>query len=151
MDVNKIINELNLRVPSIVKGIKLVKFQYCASQDFVALFYIDTIFYTDRLFLEFNHEEQLFIVAHEAMHFMIREQKRDLKNNNKNEELLNYVEDAWINQLLIKLGLTPPKDVVLIEDALNYSIDELYKMYLLRINEVKSYFCPVDIDSIIKK
>lgn len=97
MDINIITNELILKVPVIAKVTKLVKLQYFASQDFVALCHIDTIFYTDRLFSELNHEEQLFTVAHEIMHFMIREQKRDLKNKNKNEDLLNYVEDAWIN------------------------------------------------------
>lgn len=141
MDINVIINELILRFFTVFKKIKLVKFQYCVSQDFIVLFYTDTIFYTDRLFSEFNHEEQLFIVAHEIMHFIIREQKLNKKDNNKNDELLNYVEDAWINQFLIKLGLIPPKGVVLIDDALNHSIDELYKIYLSRIN----------IDNIIKR
>lgn len=151
MDINIITNELILRVPAIAKVIKLVKFQHYDSQDFVALLYNSIIFYTDKLFSEFNHEEQLFIVAHEVMHFMIREQKRDLKNKNKNEDLLNYVEDAWINQLLIKFGLTPPKGAVLIEDALNYSIDELYEMYLPKIDELKIWFNPTNIDNLIKK
>lgn len=151
MNINVITNELALKVPTIAKVIKIVKFQYCDSQDFVALLYNCIIFYTDKLFLQFNHEEQLFIVAHEIMHFMLREQKRDLKNKNKNEDLLNYVEDAWINQFLIKLGLTPPKEVVLIDDALNHSIDELYEMYLPKIDELKIWFTPINIDNLIKK
>ena len=85
------------------------------------------------------------------MYFIIRGQKRDLKNKNKNEELLNYIEDAWINQLLIKLGLIPPKGVVLIDDALNYSIDEFYEMYLPRISEIKEWINPINTDDILKK
>jgi len=140
---------LTLRIPIIAKIIKLVKFQYCDSQEFIAIFHKDNIFYTDRLFSDFNHEEQLFTIAHEIMHFVIRQQKRDLKN--KNEDLLNYVEDAWINQLLIKFRLLPPKGVVLIDDALNYSIDEFYEMYLPKLSELKPWFNPINIDNIIKK
>ncbi|MDE5539578.1 MAG: hypothetical protein K2J20_03750, partial [Bacilli bacterium] len=92
-----------------------------------------------------------FIIAHEAMHFMIREQKRDLKNNNKNKDLLNFIEDAQINQLLINLGLTPPKGIVLIDDALNYTEDELYQMYLPKISEIKEWINPINIDDILKK
>lgn len=82
---------------------------------------------------------------------MIREQKRDLKNKYKNENLLNYVEDAWINKFLIKLGLTPPAGVVLIDDALNHSIDELYKMYLPKLSELKNWFNSINTDNLIKK
>lgn len=50
MDINIITNELILKFPVIEKAIKLLKFQYFTSQNFVALYHVDTMFYTDRLF-----------------------------------------------------------------------------------------------------
>lgn len=53
--------------------------------------------------------------------------------------------------MLKMLGLTPPKGVVLIDDALDHNIDELYKMYLPKLSELKIWFNPINTDNLIKK
>ena len=89
-----------------------------------------TIFYTDRLFLDYSDEEQAFVIAHEVMHYFFH-QKNELMDLSKyDEDLANFVEDVKINQLLIKLGFIAPEGVVLLEDAMNYEFEDLYDKLL---------------------
>ena len=91
-----------------------------------------TIYYRDSFLNDFSLEEQGFILAHELLHAIIHaNDNKHIKERylNSNRWLLNFVEDAYINQILIKAGFIPPKGVVLIaiENPENCNILDLYE------------------------
>lgn len=61
------------------------------------------------------------------------------RNVGKDPDLLNFVEDAIINQMLVQCGMTMPKGCINIPDALDYSVEELYMKYLPRIDEIREW------------
>ena len=75
--------------------------------------------------LSFN--EQLFVLAHEICHICSHHIER---SKDKNPNLWNIATDAVINMLLKEDGLTMPKNVVNIPDAINYSAEEYYEKLL---------------------
>lgn len=139
--IQDLLEELAKRVPSLAKIIKMLKFQFCDVENAVAFLIKDTIFFTEELFREFNKEEQLFIIAHEMMHFVRNHSNKQFVSSKvKDPDLINFVEDAQINQILIKeFGLTPPKGIVILEDTLNYTEEELYCLLLPKILEIKGW------------
>ncbi len=138
MDIGSILSKVAIKLPYLEKIVYQINFEYIQEADEVAFLKGKTIFYTNRLFLNFSDEEQAFIVAHEIMHFLFHE-KSVLKDLSKfDEDLVNFVEDAQINQILIKLNFIAPKDIVLLEDALNYEFDDLYNKLLPMKKELLS-------------
>lgn len=93
-----------------------------------------TIFYTKRFIDDYTDKEKEFILAHEIFHVVLR---HIFRNVDKDPDLLNYVEDGIINQLLVRDGLTMPKNLVDIPDALEYSVDELYMKYLPYLDTIR--------------
>ena len=130
MNINSILNKVAIKIPNLEKIIYQITFEHIQNDNEVAFLQGKTIFYTDRLFLNYSDEEQAFIVAHEVMHYFLH-QKNGSKDLSKfDEDLANFVEDAQINQLLIKLHFMAPEGVVLLEDALNYEFEDLYNKLL---------------------
>ena len=85
---------------------------------------------------DYTAEEQEFIIAHEILHIAFSHTHR---NPGRDRDLLNYVEDAIINQYLYKDGLPIPEGAVDVPDALDYSTEELYMKYLPELNEIKNW------------
>lgn len=82
------------------------------------------VYYNKKFMNSLNQSEQLFILAHEICHVALEHIKR-LKDRDLN--LWNIATDAIINAFLIKDGLTAPQGVIIINNALSYSSEELYK------------------------
>lgn len=137
MEINKIIKNVLLRYPLFGNIIANLKVQH--SKDVVsAPAFTDggTIYYKDEFITEYNDSEKEFIISHEIFHIVL---SHLFRNIGRDSDLLNYVEDAIINQLLIRSGLTMPEVAVYIEDALDYSVDELYMKYLPHIKQIKQW------------
>ncbi len=130
MDINSIINKVAIRIPALEKIIYQIAFEHIQSCNEVAFMQGKTIFYTDRLFLDYSDEEQAFVIAHEVMHYLFHQKNKLMDLSKYDEDLVNFVEDAQINQLLIKLGFIAPEGVVLLEDAMNYEFEDLYDKLL---------------------
>lgn len=86
------------------------------------------VYYNKMFMNSLGQSEQLFVLAHEICHVALEHIKR---LNDKNMHIWNIATDAIINAFLIRDGLTPPDGIVLINNALNYSSEELYKKLLL--------------------
>ena len=137
MDVNYIVERLRLRFP--LFGHILVNLNFIYDDKVViAPAFTDgkNVYYTNSFIEDYNDYEKEFIFAHEIFHIVLFHLFRNI---GRDQELLNYVADGIINQLLIQARMIPPKDLVLIEDALNYSVEELYMKYLPKINEIKKW------------
>lgn len=93
------------------------------------------IFYKSEL-LEESEEEIEFTFCHELLHIVL---KHVFRNADKDPDLLNYVEDAVINQMLEKMGFKIPIGCVNIPDALDYSVEELYIRNLSSLEQIKSW------------
>lgn len=85
------------------------------------------VYYKQEFIDNFTDEEKEFIIAHELFHIVLSHLSRNI---GRDKDLLNYVEDAIINQLLFRDGLSMPQGLVDVPDALDYSTDELYMRYL---------------------
>lgn len=140
MNIELIVSKVSMKAPIFEKVIKQINFHHSNEENKVAFLSGTTIFFTDKLFLNFSFDEQLFIIAHEVMHYIrhcMSGQFVGLKN--KDNVLLNFVEDAQINQFLLKLGFVPPYGVVLLKDALDYTEEELYNQLFPKIKEIRSW------------
>lgn len=137
MEINNIIKRILLRYPLFGNIIANLKVQH-SNDPVPAPAYTDgdTIYYRDEFITEYNDAEKEFIVGHEIFHIVL---SHLFRNIGRDRDLLNYVEDAIINQLLGRDGLTMPDGLVNIEDALDYSVDELYMKLLPQINQIKKW------------
>jgi len=83
------------------------------------------IFYNSEFFSSISKDEQLFTLAHEFLHIILKHIPR-LKG--KDIEIWNYATDAVINQMLLKMGFHMPLGLIDCPDAINYSSEEYYEM-----------------------
>lgn len=74
-----------------------------------------------------TESEQVFVLAHEFSHIMLKHMYR-LKD--KNMQVWNIATDGVINQYLQRDGLQMPKGGVDIKDALKYNAESLYEKLL---------------------
>lgn len=131
MNLNQIINQVTIKLPFLAKIIRQIDFKHLETSSQVAFLQGNTLYYTDKLFSLFSFDEQIFIIAHEIMHYFIHQQHNPKTSRKYDEDLANFIEDAQINQILIKFNFTViPQGVVLLEDALDYQFDELHDMLL---------------------
>ncbi len=82
------------------------------------------VYYSKKFMDSLTNSEQLFVLAHEICHVALEHIPR-LKN--RKMEIWNIATDAIINAFLTKDGLTPPEGLIFINNALNYSSEELYQ------------------------
>ncbi len=137
MNVDDIVRNLLIRFPLFGNVIANIKFVYTASPVNAPAYTTGTvIYYKKEFFDDYTPDEREFIVAHEIMHIVLNHLFR---NVGKDPDLLNFVEDAIINQMLIRSGMTMPNGFVNIPDALDYSVEELYMKYLPIIDEIKEW------------
>lgn len=137
MEINNIIKKLLIRYP--LFGNIIVNLQFCLCSDLVpapAYTNGECIFYKQDFIDYFTDAEQEFIIAHEIFHIVLNHLSRNI---GKDKDLLNFVEDAIINQLLVRDGLTMPSGVIYIPDALDYSVEELYMKYLPYLQQIKEW------------
>ena len=147
MNVDLILNIIREKNSFLSKIIDHVKIEYI--DDFKARFsgvsdtiaFFDAVnfivYYGDGLCKDYSVDEQAFIIAHEIMHYWVSINVNRKQFHNCDGELLNFVEDAQINQLLLAWGFIPPKGVVLISDALDYGYIELYNILYPHSGEIK--------------
>lgn len=137
MNINNIINEVLFRYPLFGNIIVNLEIKH-TSKNVPAPAFTDgkSIYYKDEFLTDFDDEEKVFIIVHEIFHIVL---SHLFRNIGRDQDLLNYVEDAIINQLLIRDGLKMPKGLVYVEDALNYSVDELYMKMFPQINQIKEW------------
>lgn len=137
MEISNIINRVLLRYPLFGNVIANLEIKY-TTQNVPAPAFTDgrAIYYKDSFFEDFDDEEQEFIVSHEIFHIVLN---HIFRNVGKDQDLLNYVEDAIINQLLVNDGLKMPEGSVNVSDALEYSVEELYMKYLSQIKKIKEW------------
>ena len=137
MEINNIIKKVLFRYPIFGNVIANLKFQFTTEPVPVPAFTDErTIYYKQDFFTDFNDDEKEFVISHEIFHIVLNHLFRNL---GKDRDLLNYVEDAIINQLLIRDGLVMPEGLVYVEDALDYSVDELYLKFLPKLDEIKEW------------
>lgn len=136
MDIDKIVSNLLAKYPLFGNTIAKLSFIYDKDEK-RAPAYTDgkNVYYTS-LFFMFDDDEKLFTLAHELLHI---EFNHIFRNPKRDHDLLNYVADGIINQLLIKDGLKMPDGLVNIPDALNYSVEELYMKYIYLLDQIKKY------------
>ena len=137
MEISNIVNQLLIRYPLFGHIIVSLEFKLINSS-VPAPAYTDgtTIFYKQEFLDNYTTDEKEFIIAHELFHVVLSHLSR---NVGKDRDLLNYVEDAIINQLLVHDGLCMPEGLVDVPDALDYSVDELYMRFLPRLEEIKAW------------
>lgn len=138
MEIGSILSKVFIKLPYLEKIVYQINFEHIQETDEVAFLKGKTIFYTNSLFLDFSDEEQAFIVAHEVMHYFIHEKNVWMDMSKYDADLANFVEDAQINQILVKQNFIAPKDIVLLEDALNYEFDDLCNKLLPMKKELLS-------------
>lgn len=137
MEISNIIRRLLIRYPLFGNIIANLDFKYTDSPVPAAAFTDGLCIYYQQEFIdEFTDDEKEFAIAHEIFHIAL---SHLFRNVGKDKDLLNYVEDGIINQLLVRHGLTMPEGLVDIPDALDYSTDELYMKYLPRLQEIKEW------------
>ena len=137
MEINNIIKTLLVKYP--LFGNVIANLQFCFSNDLVpAPAYTNgkCVFYKQDFIDDYTDSEKEFIIAHEIFHIVL---SHLFRNVGRDRDLLNFVEDAIINQLLVRDGLTMPEGLVDIPDALDYSVDELYMKYLPKLEEIKEW------------
>ena len=137
MEINSIIKQVLFRYPIFGNIIANLDFKF-TTKSVPAPAFTDgsTIYYKQQFLNDFNNEEKVFVISHEIFHIVLNHLFRNI---GKDRDLLNYVEDAIINQLLIRDGLVMPEGLVYIEDALDYSVEELYLKFLPELNEIKEW------------
>ena len=134
MNINRELVDVLLRFPLFGNVIAHLNYSYVDAH--IAPSFTDgsTIYFQKDLFTDYDYDERVFIVAHEIFHVILRHLFR---NKGRDPELLNYCEDAIINKLLDNAGLKRPKDCIYIENALDYSVDELYMKLLPNLDNIK--------------
>ena len=137
MEINSIIKKLLIRYPLFGNIIVNLNFKF-SNWSFHAPAFTDgrSIFYNQDFIDNYSDEKKEFILAHEIFHVALNHLFR---NVGRDKYLLNFVEDAIINQLLVRDGLVMPEGVVDIPDALDYSVEELYMKYLSQLNEIREW------------
>lgn len=137
MEINSIVRNLLIRYPLFGNIIANLNFVYTNST-VPAPAYTDgsNVYYKQEFIDNFTDEEKEFIIAHELFHIVLSHLSRNI---GRDRDLLNYVEDAIINQLLFRDGLSMPQGLVDVTDALDYSTDELYMRYLPQLEEIKKW------------
>lgn len=137
MEINSIVRNLLIRYPLFGNIIANLNFVYTNST-VPAPAYTDgsNVYYKQEFIDNFTDEEKEFIIAHELFHIVLSHLSRNI---GRDRDLLNYVEDAIINQLLFRDGLSMPQGLVYVPDALDYSTDELYMRYLPQLEEIKKW------------
>lgn len=137
MEINSIVRNLLIRYPLFGNIIANLNFVYTNSPVPAPAFTDgENVYYKQEFIEEFTDNEQEFIIAHELFHIVLSHLSRNI---GRDRDLLNYVEDAIINQLLARDGLTMPQGLVDIPDALDYSTDELYMKFLPQLQEIKKW------------
>lgn len=87
------------------------------------------IFIDPEYLASLSDDDKIFLIAHELMHIKFRHMFRLAKNGKrKDDELWNYVTDAIINANLKRDGFKVKEGYVDVDEALNYSAEELYDM-----------------------
>lgn len=137
MEINSIVRNLLIRYPLFGNIIANLNFVYTNST-VPAPAYTDgsNVYYKQEFIDNFTDEEKEFIIAHELFHIVLSHLSRNI---GRDRDLLNYVEDAIINQLLFRDGLSMPQGLVDVPDALDSSTDELYMRYLPQLEEIKKW------------
>lgn len=137
MEISNIVNKLLIRYPLFGNIIVNLDLKF-TNNPVPAPAFTDgkSIFYKQEFIDEYSDEEKEFIVAHEIFHIVFNHLFR---NVGRDRDLLNYVEDGIINQLLARDGLTMPEGLIDIPDALDYSTEELYMKYLPKLNQIKKW------------
>lgn len=137
MEIDTIVQNVLYRFPLLGNVLVNLKFQH-TNQSVPAPAFTDgqTVYFRDEFFEEYSLEEQEFILSHEIFHIILRHFSR---NVGRDPDLLNYVEDAIINQLLVQNGMKMPPGLVDVEDALQYSVEELYMKYLPNITSIQKW------------
>ncbi len=137
MRIDNIVRHLLIRYPLFGNIIANLNFIYTNSPVPAPAFTDGAnIYYKQEFIDEFTDEEKEFIIAHELFHIILSHLSRNI---GRDRDLLNYVEDAIINQLLARDGLSIPQGLVDVPDALDYSTDELYMRYLPQLEEIKKW------------
>ena len=137
MEINNILKKLLVRYPLFGNVIVNLKFKFTNDPVPAPAFTNGKcVFYKQEFIDEYSDDEKEFIIAHELFHIVL---SHLFRNVGRDRDLLNYVEDAIINQLLAKDGLTMPDGLVDIPDALDYSTEELYMKYLPKLNQIKKW------------
>ena len=83
----------------------------------------ECVYYNPKFMMKLEPNQQLFILAHEVSHVALNHMKR-LKN--RDMRIWNIATDAVINAFLVRDGLTPIEGLIFIDNALEYSSEELY-------------------------
>lgn len=137
MLIDNIVKRLLIRYPLFGNVTANLKFKF-TRENVSAPAFTDgkNVFYKQEFIDDYSDSEKEFIIAHEIFHIVL---KHIFRNAGKDPDLLNYVEDAIINQMLVKDGMTMPDGVVNVEDALDYSVEELYMRFLPRLDEIKEW------------
>ena len=137
MEINSIVRNLLIRYPLFGNIIANLNFVYTNST-VPAPAYTDgsNVYYKQEFIDNFTDEEKEFIIAHELFHIVLSHLSRNI---GRDRDLLNYAEDAIINQLLFRDGLSMPQGLVDVPDALDSSTDELYMRYLPQLEEIKKW------------
>lgn len=137
MDISRVIDNVLFRYPIFGNIIVNLDVKH-TNENVPAPAFTDgrTIYYKDDFFENYDEEEQEFILSHEIFHIVLN---HVFRNVGKDKDLLNYVEDAIINQLLVKDELKMPLGSVDVSDALEYSADELYMKLLPQIKQIKEW------------
>lgn len=137
MEINSIIKNLLTRYPLFGNIIANLNFEF-TNENVPAPAFTDgkNIYYKQDFLDDYSDDEKEFIIAHEIFHIVL---KHFFRNSGRDEDLLNFVEDGIINQLLSKDGMTMPESVVNIPDALEYSTEELYMKYLPQLKQIKDW------------
>lgn len=137
MELSNIIRKLLIRYPLFGNVIANLDFKF-TNEPVPAPAFTNgkCVFYKQNFIDNFSDDEKEFIIAHEIFHIVLRHLFR---NVGRDRDLLNFVEDAIINQLLVRDGLTMPEGAANVPDALDYSVEELYMKYLSHISEIKEW------------
>ena len=72
MDIQDLLNEIANKLPRIGNIIYQIRFEKIKLDEDIAFLQGTTIFYTDKLLSDFSFDEQVFIIAHEIMHYLIQ-------------------------------------------------------------------------------
>lgn len=137
MEINSIIRKLLVRYPLFGNAIVNLDFRF-TNKPVPAPAFTDgrCVFYKQEFIDDYSDDEKEFIIAHEIFHVVL---SHLFRNVGRDKDLLNYVEDAIINQLLVRDGLTMPEGLVDIPDAFDYSTEELYMKYLPQLQQIKAW------------
>ena len=122
MDINKIISRLKFRYPLFTTAIEQLTFVEDYTMPTAATDG-SMVYYNPLFFKSLNQKEQVFVMAHEVSHVVLNHLPR-LKG--RNMQVWNIATDAVINAFLVRDGLPKIEGLIHVDDALEYSSEELY-------------------------